>query len=182
MILKIFQAGNPVLRHTARQLIPEEILSPSIQQLIECMKETMHDAPGVGLAAPQIGESLQLILIHDLPEYTRSLTKEQIAERERSPVPFHVIINPVMTVINQETAEFYEGCLSIEGFVGVVSRAKAVQVTCLNEKAETVTLDASGWYARILQHEIDHLHGKLCIDRMQLNTFSTRENYQKFSQ
>lgn len=182
MILKILQAGNPVLRQTARQLLPEEILAPAIQHLIECMKETMHDAPGVGLAAPQIGKSLQLIVIHDLPEYTRALTKEQIAERERSPVPFHVVINPSIQIINHENAAFHEGCLSIDGFVGIVPRAKAVQVTCLNEKAETVTLDANGWYARILQHEIDHLHGNLCIDHMQLNTFSTRENYLKFLQ
>lgn len=180
MHLKILQTGNPVLRQTARALTREEILSPAIQQLIEWMKETMHDAPGVGLAAPQIGKSIQLIVINDRPEYTRDISPEQLAARERIPVPFHVVINPKLIIEDTEQAQFFEGCLSVAGFVGLVSRAKKVRVECLNEKAEITTINAHGWYARILQHEIDHLNGTLCIDHMKPRSFMSVENYQKF--
>ena len=83
-------------------------------------------------------------------------------------MPYHVIINPKLTVTVTDTAgqaEFFEGCLSFAGFVGLVPRALAVKVECLNEQAEPVTINAKGWYARILQHEIEHLQGNLCLDR-----------------
>jgi peptide deformylase len=180
MLLKIIQVGDPLLRQKTRELSKEEILSPSIQQLIQLMKKTMDDAPGVGLAAPQIGESLQLIVIEDKQEFTQGLTEEQIKQRERSPVPFHVIINPKIILDNTESVEFYEGCLSSEGFVGIVPRARKVTVECLNEQAMPVTIHASGWYARILQHEIDHLHGTLCIDRTKMQSLTTFENYIRY--
>jgi peptide deformylase len=91
-----------------------------------------------------------------------------------------VIVNPRLTVEVAETAEFFEGCLSLPGFTAVVPRALAVRVDALNEHAEPVTIQARGWYARILQHEIDHLHGTLYIDRMQSRTFATRENFMRF--
>lgn len=180
MKLKIVQAGDPVLRQKSRELSKEEILSAPIQQLIKLMKETMHDAPGVGLAAPQIGESLQLIVIEDKPEYSQMLTTKQVENREREPVPFHVIINPKITLDQNSTVEFYEGCLSVAGYVGLVRRALNVKVECLNEDAKPVTIHAKGWYARILQHEVDHLHGNLCIDHMALTTLTTLENYNKY--
>lgn len=184
MRLKILQVGEPVLRQSARELSLDEIKSPPIAQLIELMKKTMHEAPGVGLAAPQIGESLQLAVIEDREEYTQGIPVEQLKLRERSPVPFHVIINPKIKIIQSQEepdlVEFYEGCLSFSGFVGLVPRAVAVQVECLNEKGERITINARGWYARILQHEIDHLHGKLCVDRMKIASLTTVENYTKF--
>jgi len=180
MKLKIVQTGDPVLRLQARELSVEEILSAEIQHLIELMKETMRDAPGVGVAAPQIGESLQIAVIEDRQEFMQNFSVEQLKERERSPVPFHVIINPKITIKEADTVEFYEGCLSVAGFVGLVPRAIAVKVECLNEQAIPVTIQARGWYARILQHEIDHLHGKLCIDRMKIQSFTTFENYNKY--
>ena len=92
-------------------------------------------------------------------------------------MPFHVLINPSITVIGSESAEFFEGCLSVAGFTAIVPRASEVRVDCLNEQAEPVVIDAKGWYARILQHEIDHLNGALYIDRMYPRSFTTQDNY-----
>ena len=176
MILKIVQTGDPILRRVSRPLTPQEIKSSSIQQLIESMRETMSDAPGVGLAAPQISESLQLAVIEDRTEYIKDVSADQLEERQRDVIDFHVIINPKLSFVGDATAEFFEGCLSIDGFGALVRRALNVRVECLNEKAEPITIDAQGWYARILQHEIDHLNGTLYIDRMETRTFSTNEN------
>src|SRR5579875_2367265 len=103
MRLKIVQAGEAVLRQRPRPLTPDEIDSRETQQLIESMRETMYDAPGVGLAAPQIGLPLQLAVIEDKPEYTRDAPAGFLKERERKPVPFHVIINPVLTPLDEPT-------------------------------------------------------------------------------
>jgi peptide deformylase len=160
MILKIVQAGDPVLRKQSRPLTKEEITSPSIQQLIELMRDTMRAAPGVGLAAPQIGESIQLAVIEDREEYIADLPADQLSERQRSPILFHVIINPKIYFLDKPSIEFFEGCLSVAGFQAVVARALNVRVECLNERGEQITINAQGWYARILQHEIDHLIGR----------------------
>jgi peptide deformylase len=172
MKLKIVQAGEPVLRERGRELTKDEIKSPQIQQLIELMRETMHEAPGVGLAAPQVGVSLQLAVIEDQPEYLAHHSAEELAELQRSAVPFHVIINPKLTLLDNGSAHFFEGCLSVEGYQAMVERALEVRVECLNERGEEITINAHGWYARILQHEIDHLNGTLYIDRMNTRTFT----------
>jgi peptide deformylase len=169
-----------VLRQEARPLTTDEILARSTQDLIESMRETMHDAPGVGLAAPQVGHSLQLVVIEDQLEFLQKLPAGQVEERKRKPVPFHVLINPQLAVIGSETATFFEGCLSVAGFTAVVPRATKVRVACLNEKAEPVVIEAEGWYARILQHEIDHLHGTLYIDRMNSRSFCTQDNHARY--
>ncbi len=175
-MLKIVQTGDPVLRKVARPLSVDEIRSQSITRLIEEMRDTMRAAPGVGLAAPQIGESIQLAVIEDRVDYLKDVSSEELEKRQRSPVDFHVIINPTMSIIGNETVDFVEGCLSVEGFVATVRRATKVRVECLNERAEPIKINAQGWYARILQHEIDHLNGTLYIDRMQTRSFSTVEN------
>jgi peptide deformylase len=180
MRLQIVQAGDPVLRQQARPLTKEEIGSPSIQQLIELMRDTMREAPGVGLAAPQIGVPLQLAVIEDRAEYIDGLSAEDIEERQREEIPFHVIINPKLSLLDEGTVEFFEGCLSVEGFSAIVDRALNVHVECLNEKGEELTINAHGWYARILQHEIDHLNGTLYIDRMNTRTLTTAENMFRF--
>lgn len=182
MKLKIVQAGDPVLRKQSRALTKDEINSPQIQQLIELMRNTMREAPGVGLAAPQIGVSMQLAVIEDQPEYLAHHSEDELAETQRSAVPFHVIINPKLTFLDNETAQFFEGCLSVEGYQAVVDRALNVRVECLNERGEEITINAHGWYARILQHEIDHLNGILYIDRMNTRTFTTSENMLQFSE
>jgi peptide deformylase len=180
MILPIVQAGNPVLRRVARELSSEEIKSSAIQTLIESMRDTMRDAPGVGLAAPQIGQSIQLAVIEDRAEYLQNVSSERLTESHRAAIEFHVIANPKITMPDDSAAEFFEGCLSVEGYQAVVRRAYRVRVECLNERAEPVTIDAEGWYARILQHEIDHLNGKLYIDRMETRTFTTSENLVRY--
>ena len=176
MTLKIVQAGDPVLRKQSRPLTKDEINSPSIQHLIELMRDTMREAPGVGLAAPQIGESIQLAVIEDRADYLNDLPPEELAERQRSAIPFHVIINPKLEFLDNSSAQFFEGCLSLEGLGAIVDRALNVRVECLNERGELVTINAHGWYARILQHEIDHLNGTLYIDRMKSRTLTTGEN------
>lgn len=176
MILKIVQTGDPILRRISRALTPEEIKSSSIQQLIVSMRDTMREAPGVGLAAPQIGESLQMAVIEDRPEYVKEISADQLTELQRGAIDFHVIINPKISFIDEATVTFFEGCLSVTGFGALVRRALNVRVECLNERAEPITIHAQGWYARILQHEIDHLNGTLYIDRMETRSFSTSEN------
>ena len=180
MKLKIVQAGDPVLRKQSRPLTKDEIRSPSIQLLIDLMRNTMREAPGVGLAAPQIGKSIQLAVIEDRAEYLTRLSEDEIAETQRSAIPFHVIINPKLTILGKSSAQFFEGCLSVAGYQAVVARALNVRVECLNEQGEKITIKAQGWYARILQHEIDHLNGTLYIDRMKTRTLTTGENMTKF--
>lgn len=170
-----------MLRQRARPLSAEEILSKEIQDLIEHMRETLRDVPGVGLAAPQVGLPLQLAVIEDRQEYqTGKLSEEELAVRERVPIPFHVIVNPEIVEYSQDTATFYEGCLSVAGFLAKVERARSVRVTCLDHRGQLRTIEARGWYARILQHEIDHLHGRLYLDRMDSRSFSTFENYDRY--
>jgi peptide deformylase len=177
MLLKLLQVGPTVLRSTARELTIEEILSRDIQRLIGYMHETLRDAPGVGLAAPQIGEGIQLAIIEDLPEYSRNLTPEQLAERERRSVPFHAIVNPTVSPIGQPEVDFFEGCLSVAGYTALVPRYRSVRVDCLDEHGQPKTIEATGWYARILQHEIDHLNGTLYVDHMYPRSLMSIDNF-----
>jgi peptide deformylase len=177
--LEIVQVGDPVLRQQARPLALDELASERIQQLILDMRDTMRAAPGVGLAAPQIGESIQLVVIEDPPAYHAKLTAAELAAREREAVPFHVLVNPVLTMRTEERVEAFEGCLSFPGFSMVVPRVRKVRVEALDERGERVVKVATGWYARILQHEIDHLHGIVCCDRMEARTLTTQANFSK---
>jgi len=172
MILKIVQIGDPVLRGAARRVTPEEIRSGEIQGLIEWMRETMREAPGVGLAAPQIGVSLQIAVIEDRAELLQAIPSEHLAERRRRPVPFQVLINPRVQAFG-DTVEFFEGCLSVDGFAALVPRYSDVSVDCLDHRGEQVSFRADGWHARIVQHEVDHLNGSLYVDRMLSRTFTT---------
>lgn len=180
MRLKIVSVGEAVLRQQTRPLSPREVRSPEIQQLIQHMRETMNDAPGVGLAAPQVGMLLQLAVIEDKQEYFATATPQQIAERERIPVNFHVIVNPVLHLKSEPEVEFFEGCLSVPGITAIVPRARHVRVDCLDETGAARVIEASGWYARILQHEIDHLGGVLFLDRMYSRSVSTLDNHARF--
>lgn len=170
MLRTIVQVGDPVLRQIARPLSLEELASPEIQQLILDMRDTMRAAPGVGLAAPQIGESLQLVVIED------SQTNDA---QEREVVPFHVLVNPTLTVRTEEVVPAYEGCLSFSGFSMIVPRARKVRVEALDEHGQRLVKVATGWYARILQHEVDHLNGTVCCDRMDSRTLTTTANFAK---
>ena len=173
---EIVQAGDPVLRQIARPLREDEIHSAEIQQTVAAMLETLRLAPGVGLAAPQVGLGLQLTIIEDRAEYQSSWSAQQLRDRGRVPVDFHVIINPELEIDGGQ-AEFYEGCLSVAGYTAVVPRYSRVRVRYLDQHGERRQVEAQGWYARILQHEIDHLNGTLFIDRMKPRTFMSVKNY-----
>jgi peptide deformylase len=177
--LKILQLGEKVLRQQTRRLSEDEIRGAEIQELIAMMRETMRDAPGVGLAAPQIGVPVQLAVIEDRAEFHKDISPAVLKERRRRPVPFHVIVNPVLTLGAGE-AEFFEGCLSMAGFSALVPRALTVRVEAFNERAKPLKIEAQGWYARILQHEIDHLHGTVYVDRMRSRSLVTNESLTQY--
>jgi peptide deformylase len=174
--LPIVALGDPVLRQVGRELTRAELLTREMQALIERMRETMRRAPGVGLAAPQIGQSLKLAVIEDRPENVEELSAEERATREREAVPFHVVVNPTLEAIDASPVRFFEGCLSLSGYVAVVARAHAVRVRCLDARGEPLVIEARGWYARILQHEIDHLNGVVYVDRMETRTFMSADD------
>jgi peptide deformylase len=168
MISRILELENHAdeenLRRGARVLTAEEILSDDIQALIFEMKGIMRNAPGVGLAAPQIGRSIQLAVIEDTEERMALLTRKSRLLRGRSPVDFFAIINPRIISLTGRTNSFFEGCLSIKGRARVVPRYETIIIEYLDEHVQENTLTAYGWHARILQHEIDHLNGQLYVD------------------
>lgn len=182
MLIPIVQTGHPILRAVAKTLTLEEIASEEIQELIPRMRETMRAAPGVGLAAPQIGLAIQLIVIEDDADAKTKLSPTELARRERTPIPFHVLINPKLEPMGDEQLSFPEGCLSVDGFTATVPRYRSVKVTALNEHGEEFTKEATGWYARIIQHEVDHINGMLYIDRMNTKSFTTNDNFKKYGQ
>ena len=151
-ILKVAKMGHPVLRTQARPLDPAEIETPRIQRLIEDMFETMHDSQGIGLAGPQVHESIRMFVagVDD-------------SDGGMSPV---VIINPEVTLIGSRVEEDWEGCLSIPDIRGRVPRATDIKVRGLDRHGQAVSLNADGFPARVIQHETDHLDGILFFDRM----------------
>jgi peptide deformylase len=169
----IVQTGAEVLRLRAQPVTPEQLASPDFQALIERMVGAMRAAPGVGLAAPQVGVSLQVLVLEDRAELQASLTADELAERERVPVPLRVFVNPTLTPIGEEQVTFFEGCLSVSGYAALVKRWREVEVTGLDERGQPQTWRVRGWPARILQHEVDHLNGTLYIDRMVSRSFGT---------
>lgn len=180
MLLDIIQAGEPVLRRPARSVSPDELATPFVQELLVSMRETMYDAPGVGLAAPQVGESLQLVVVEDDGPWLETMSPARREELERVALPFTVLVNPTLEPVGDETCEFFEGCLSVEGFSAMVRRHRVVRVRALDETGEPLELELEGWPARILQHELDHLAGILYLDRMDPRTFTTNENLVRF--
>ena len=169
----VVQAGTPALRQRAVELDPATLGSPSNQALFRRMIDAMRAAPGVGLAAPQLGLGLRVFVVEDRPEYVANATELERAERGRVAVPVRVIVNPVLTPIGDAKVGFFEGCLSVAGYSGWVERWQEVVVTGLDEHGAPQTMRASGWPARILQHEFDHLEGMLYIDRMLTRSFAT---------
>lgn len=169
----IVQAGDPVLRGRAAEVPVEKITTPEMQALFDRMIETMRKAPGVGLAAPQIGIPWRVIVLEDRAELMSKLTPVEIAERGRVAFAPRVLVNPVLRVIDESPARFFEGCLSVEGFAAMVPRASEVEVTGLDREGHAITWRVRGWPARILQHEVDHLEGTLYVDRMHTRSFMT---------
>jgi peptide deformylase len=181
-ILKVVQVGHPVLRQRSRPISAADVRSPEIIRLIEDMRETMRDAPGVGLAAPQIGRALQVFVIEDKPEFIERMPPDEAEARGRIPIPFQVLLNPRLTFIDRAPIDFFEGCLSFADFMMVVPRARAVRVDALDHHANPISLTWEGWPARILQHETDHLHGVLCMDRMRSRTLTSVRNHASYWQ
>lgn len=179
MALDIVQAGDPVLRQAAAPVDVSHIGTEAFNELIAEMVETMHLAPGVGLAAPQVGLPVQLIVIEDRPETIEDMDEEFREERARAAVPLTVLVNPTIEFIGREKATFFEGCLSVHGWMAETERHFRVKVKALNEKGEKIELDWSGWPARILQHEIDHLRGTLYIDKMDSRTFTFAPSWEE---
>jgi peptide deformylase len=171
-LLKIAQLGHPVLRTKARPLEREDISTTETQTLIDNMVETMRDANGAGIAAPQVHESVRICVV-------------ELRAGSRHPdaplIPLHVFINPQIIERSDELVEDWEGCLSITGLRGLVPRHRTITVEALNRGGEPFSLTVEGNFARFLQHEIDHLDGILYIDRMpDLRTLSGLDEYTKF--
>ena len=156
-ILKVSRLGHPVLRQGAKPVAPDAIGTPAVQRLIDDMIETMHEYDGVGIAAPQVHESLQIAIIEvaDNPRYPQA-----------SAIPLTVLINPQIVSRSTEQRVGWEGCLSIEGLRGRVPRSKTLSVKWLDRTGRVVERDLEGFFAVVFQHEWDHLQGKVYLDRM----------------
>jgi peptide deformylase len=175
----IVQTGAVVLRQRAIEVRPEDIRTPQTQALIERMVAAMRKAPGVGLAAPQLGVPLRIFVVEDKEELMSKLTPAERAERERVAVPLRVFINPELRPVGDAQVTFFEGCLSVAGFGGLVTRAREVEITGLDETGAPISWRVHGWPARILQHEWDHLNGTLYLDRMHTRSFGTLPQLQE---
>ena len=171
----VVQAGHPVLRAAAQPVDPADLDSEELRALVQTMVAVMRAAPGVGLAAPQIGVGLQVIVLEDAEALMARLTPPERAARGRVPYPLQVLINPKLTLLGDERATFFEGCLSVKGYMALVERALTVEASGLDEHGKEVTFTVSGWPARILQHEVDHLRGTLYVDRMLTRTLCCNE-------
>jgi peptide deformylase len=163
-ILKVAHMGHPVLRRPARAIDVGEVKSPRIQQLIDDMFETMNEYQGVGLAAPQVHQGIRLFVAGFAP--SKGGADEEDEEDERDRVPLMAIINPEITPVDADTVEDWEGCLSIPDIRGRVPRARQIVVRALDRRGKRIELRASGFTARVIQHETDHLDGILFFDRM----------------
>jgi peptide deformylase len=178
----IVEAGDLVLRRRAEPVAEGAIGSTEISELIDAMATALSDAGGVGLAAPQIGVPLRVVLVQDPPEFHTDIPSEVLVERERTEIPPYVLINPELELVGEETRTFFEGCLSIDGYCGLVPRARSVRVRWLDPSGTRHDAVRTGWHARILQHEIDHLEGVLYVDRVLTRTFMTTRQYRAWAQ
>jgi peptide deformylase len=169
-ILKVAKLGNPILRRVADDVPMDRVNSSDIQKLIDDMIETMKEYDGVGLAAVQVHEAKKIAVLEvaDNPRYP-----------QKPRVPLSVLINPKITILSQEMEEDWEGCLSILELRGKVPRYKTIQVAGLDRNGRNLDFVASGFHARVIQHEWDHLNGKVFLDRMK--DLSTLTHLQEFA-
>jgi len=172
-LLKITRLGHPKIRQGTEPVSSEELHSQTIQRLIDDMVETMRDANGVGIAAPQVHVSKQIIAI------------EVSTENPRYPnhpaVPLMVLLNPMIMNHAETTVEEWEGCLSVPDLRGLVPRWTRVKISGLDRHGQGVELETEGFFARVIQHEVDHLNGKVFLDRLpDLKTLTHLREYEKF--
>ncbi|WP_225829967.1 peptide deformylase [Streptomyces sp. NK08204] len=168
--LPIVAAGKPVLRRGAEPYDGQ--LGPALlARFIEALRLTMHAAPGVGLAAPQVGVELRIAVVED----PAPVPPEIAVARGRVPQPFRVLVNPSYEPVGTARAAFFEGCLSVPGWQAVVARPAQVRLRCEDEHGRALDEVVTGWPARIVQHETDHLDGTLYLDRAEPRSLSTSE-------
>jgi peptide deformylase len=171
-VLKIAKLGNPVLRQVAKPVNLKDLAESSMQTFIDDMIETMRHEGGVGLAAPQVNRSIQIVVL----EY---------AENERYPdevsIPLTVLVNPVLSDYSQETKEGWESCLSLVDFRGLVPRFTTVTLDAYDRQGKKIQKTVSDFEAVVLQHELDHLKGFVFLDRMKdLTQLSYQEEFEEF--
>jgi peptide deformylase len=171
-ILKVARLGHPVLRQQAEPVAPEAIRSAGVQQFIDDMIETMREYDGAGLAANQVHVPRQIAVIEvqQNPRYP-----------EAPEIPLTVVINPVVTPLTEETEEGWEGCLSVPDMRGAVPRYTAVRLDCLDREGNAVSVVAKDFFARVIQHETDHLNGIVYVDRIRdMRTLSHIAEWQRY--
>jgi peptide deformylase len=172
-ILKVAQMGHPILRKVAKKLTEKEIKNTFVQQLIDDMIDTMREYDGVGLAAPQVHESLQIAVLEIVDDNPRYPNEEQ--------VPTTVFINPVITPLTKKTMGVWEGCLSVKGLRGLVHRPEHIRLEALDRYGKKIVQEYKGFPAVAVQHETDHLFGKLFIDKISDPTkLAFMEEFKKF--
>lgn len=172
-IRKIARLGHPVLREKTREVTREEISSPEMRRLLKDMVETMHEYGGVGLAAPQVHESVRLAIIEFGEDNGRYETQ--------GGQPLLVIFNARIKVLDPTPSGFWEGCLSVPGMRGYVERPSKIEVNYLDERGKPQTLVAEGFLATVFQHELDHLDGVLYVDKItDKSKFAFNEEYGRY--
>jgi peptide deformylase len=172
-ILKVARLGHPVLRQVARPLSVDRIRSAEVQRFIDDMVETMREYSGAGLAANQVHTPLQIAVI-------------EVTSNPRYPdapqIPLTVVVNPIVTPVTEEMEEGWEGCLSVPDMRGQVFRYTAVRLECLDRDGERVDVVAKDFFARVIQHETDHLNGIVYVDRMRdLSSLSFLAEWQRYA-
>jgi len=171
MILKVARLGHPVLRKVAAPIPPDQITSPEIQQFIDDMIETMYEYDGAGLAAPQVHVSRQIVImeVKGHPRYPNAS------------IPLTVYINPEITPLTEEMVEDWEGCLSVPGLRGRVPRYNKIRLQAYDRQGNRLDIVVEGFHARVIQHECDHVQGKVYLDRMRsMESLTFIEEFMKY--
>lgn len=172
-VLDVIRMGHPTLRKKAAPWPAEKIGTNDFEKLIVDLRETMHAYGGIGLAAPQVNLSWQIAVI-EIPDGPSRYGDIQ-------PLPFAVYVNPEITVLDDSTGGYWEGCLSVPGMMGYVERPRHIRVDYLDDRGDRQSLQAEGFMATVFQHEFDHLQGKLYIDRLaDTALMAFEEEYRQF--
>ncbi|XP_007906133.1 peptide deformylase, mitochondrial [Callorhinchus milii] len=167
----VCQVGDPILRSKASPVNTSELHSPQMAKLIRTLVMVMREKNCIGLSAPQIGVPLQVIAMEFTEQIFQTNRPSMRQIKEMNPFSLKIFINPSVRVLDSRTVQFPEGCESISGFAACVPRYHAVEIMGLNEHGQPIVWQTSGWTARIVQHEMDHLNGILYIDKMDSKTF-----------
>jgi peptide deformylase len=171
-------AGDPMLRRAATGVSPAELADGQTQRLIDLMLDRLDRLGGSGLAAPLLGVPARIVVVEDRVDDAGDEPR-LLAAQQREPVARHVMVNPELEVADATTATFFEGCSSVPGIVALVPRVRRVRVRYQGRDGQTRRIDANGWFARLLLHQVDHLEGTLFTDRMIARSLMTQENYEQ---